>query len=888
MMTLSRSNMDSLLFKHGSAWIRADFHLHTKADTEFDFKDPENKRSFKKEYVAQLEQQGIRLGVITNHNKFDLAEYKSLRECARKSDIYLMPGVELSVNDGRTGLHCLIVFDYENWIKSDENYIEEHFLKAAFEGIGNRYHENTPCKYNLEQTLEKLHEHQRQGRDTFVIMAHVEDDKGFLKEMGGGRIKPLTRNDLFRRFVLGFQKFRTNDNIQSLQQWFGDEIPAFLEGSDCKRIEAVGRAQQQNGDDKNCYLKLGAYNFEAVKYALLHHQERVSTVLPPPMALALREVRIMRGSDSVSVPLNAGLNTIIGVRGGGKSSLLETIRFGFGLRATQEDQQYKDEVVIRLLGHGGQVDLVFFDECQREQYIVRRVYGHDAQVFDSHGKLKIDLPAESLMKIAYFGQKDLAVLGKGFNEKVFEETLLLEEIKPYKKAIENAESKVRETIRQWERVQKETAREQTVKSEIARLEQFIRTFEEKGLEGVLRREHNYQQDATQLEIIAERIDEFATNLSDYLEGFDADDLLRYSSEEADNQDFFIKNIFPHIHQYLTVLAQAKQQLTVEWPAAFAVIRTDFEARLTALRHEFAKAKQGIDPSIRVEQYSEAKRSLQVEREKLGVIKKEKEKLNRYQNQLDNGLNALKQAWKAEFEFLKTEIAKLNDVNTTVHIDIVFQGDKKRWTKHLKDYAGGARLHDAHYDKIAEHYDNNIAIYQDMYRDDSELSRILSGGGLLSRFQDKITEKLDEFLICRTPDHYIFHYNGKDLSHYSIGQKATALIAFILSNHHKNLFLIDQPEDDLDNHTVAKEIIDRIKNQKREAQFVFVTHNPNILVLGDSEQVIVCEHDSEQQKVNFNPIGSIDQPAIQQTAVNIMEGGKEAFERRKNIYQIWKH
>jgi ABC-type multidrug transport system ATPase subunit len=125
-----------------------------------------------------------------------------------------------------------------------------------------------------------------------------------------------------------------------------------------------------------------------------------------------------------------------------------------------------------------------------------------------------------------------------------------------------------------------------------------------------------------------------------------------------------------------------------------------------------------------------------------------------------------------------------------------------------------------------------------------------------------------------------------LENYSIGQKSTALIAFVLAHQDKKLFIIDQPEDDLDNHTVAKEIIGRIRQLKPSTQFIFATHNPNILVLGDSEQVVICQYHDDENRIEFRR-GSIDSPNIQQTAINIMEGGQEAFDRRKNVYQLWK-
>ena len=96
------------LFDHGSQWVRADFHLHTRQDREFS--DTGEDRDFVTRYVAALKQADIRIGVITNHNKFDLSEFAALRKLADKEGIYLMPGVELSVKDGANGIHTLVVF----------------------------------------------------------------------------------------------------------------------------------------------------------------------------------------------------------------------------------------------------------------------------------------------------------------------------------------------------------------------------------------------------------------------------------------------------------------------------------------------------------------------------------------------------------------------------------------------------------------------------------------------------------------------------------------------------------------------------------------------------------------------------------------------------------
>ena len=98
-------------------------------------------------------------------------------------------------------------------------------------------------------------------------------------------------------------------------------------------------------------------------------------------------------------------------------------------------------------------------------------------------------------------------------------------------------------------------------------------------------------------------------------------------------------------------------------------------------------------------------------------------------------------------------------------------------------------------------------------------------------------------------------------------------------------MIDQPEDDLDNQTIYEEVIKEIVKLKPRMQFIFATHNANIPVLGESEKVIACEFDNGVS-IELKD-GSIDTPSIQKAIVSIMEGGKNAFNRRKEIYNIWK-
>ena len=88
----------------GSAWIS----ICTRRRTRISNTEEDN--FYNSAYVDALEKASTRLGVITNHNKFDFEEFKSLRATARKNKIGLLPGVELSVDDGGTGFTRLSCF----------------------------------------------------------------------------------------------------------------------------------------------------------------------------------------------------------------------------------------------------------------------------------------------------------------------------------------------------------------------------------------------------------------------------------------------------------------------------------------------------------------------------------------------------------------------------------------------------------------------------------------------------------------------------------------------------------------------------------------------------------------------------------------------------------
>lgn len=118
---------------------------------------------------------------------------------------------------------------------------------------------------------------------------------------------------------------------------------------------------------------------------------------------------------------------------------------------------------------------------------------------------------------------------------------------------------------------------------------------------------------------------------------------------------------------------------------------------------------------------------------------------------------------------------------------------------------------------------------------------------------------------------------------SPGERGIVLLIFYLSLSKSNMpLIIDQPEDNLDNQSVYNKLVPCIKNAKKNRQIIIVTHNPNIAVACDSEQIIYCEINKKTSEISYTS-GSIENRVIRKKVVDILEGTMPAFDLRRQKY-----
>ncbi len=125
--------------------------------------------------------------------------------------------------------------------------------------------------------------------------------------------------------------------------------------------------------------------------------------------------------------------------------------------------------------------------------------------------------------------------------------------------------------------------------------------------------------------------------------------------------------------------------------------------------------------------------------------------------------------------------------------------------------------------------------------------------------------------------------GKSITKLSFGQQGTIYLRLqIAANMFSETIIYDQPEDDLDNSFITSELISIFKTIKQYRQIIIVSHNANLVVNSDSEQVIIAQNEDGQLKYMS---GSLEDPDINNEVCQILEGGKFAFEKRERKYRI---
>ncbi len=134
--------------------------------------------------------------------------------------------------------------------------------------------------------------------------------------------------------------------------------------------------------------------------------------------------------------------------------------------------------------------------------------------------------------------------------------------------------------------------------------------------------------------------------------------------------------------------------------------------------------------------------------------------------------------------------------------------------------------------------------------------------------------------------YLLRWDGKDVAQLSPGERGTLLLIFYLLIDGSDLpLIIDQPEANLDNVTVTKKLVDCIRDARERRQVVIVTHNPNLAVVCDADQIIHATMDKGAGNRITYTSGALEHPVMNRFAIDVLEGGRPPFNKRDDTYRV---
>ncbi len=861
-------NETKTIFENGATWLRADFHLHTKADKEFSYTDNEN--DFCRLYIEQLISQNINVGVITNHNKFDKNEFVALRKKAIKESIGLFAGVEFSLKEG---IHILIVFD-DKWYQGETDNINK-FLDNAFYGIANYDKPNYPnSNFSLKETVDAL---DKIGHDYFIVLAHIDDTNGLFSELRGRTQEDFVKQESFNR-VLAVQKSANLENYNKLNLWLNRKSKiACVEGSDNAHggIEAIGKG-------KVTYVKIGDFNFEALTFALSDSENRISPKDKPEIKNSYIKSIAFEGGllEGTKIDFSPELNNLIGIRGSGKSSLLEVLRYvlGISLPVNAADPEYKNSLVERSMGSGGKAIVTVVNK-QNEEYRIEKLYGQKEDIYKSNQlQTGISIDATGFNSPIYFGQKDLSNKGKDFEGDLIQR-LIGTRLKAVQVKIEQKKREVENILSELKKLHNLKELKKETEVQIQNSKHQLDFFKKEGVEDKLKQQTLFDSDISKLIQNESTVRSYLSELASVISNHDYFFQQEISGSEI-NKELFeeAKTIIQELKLEFEKLKTIQKNSVLSQQRIKEVI-AKINTKKEGLKEEFAKIKREINTdTINPDNFLNLNRLIETALLKLKEIEKSEKRRIELKTNLLERLTELDNLWLEEYNVLNKEVNRINEAESKISIEVEFKGRRDKFIDKMKQVFRGTGIRETAYQEIEANYKDFIQIY----RNNSKLNDILNENQVVD-FKRRFIENREELLTFKVENKIIIQYNGKSLDKHSLGQRASALILFLLAQRENDVLIIDQPEDDLDNQTIYDEVIKELKKIKGNMQFIFATHNANIPVLGDSEKVVSCSYDEKKITVHS---GTIDNHQTQRFIVDIMEGGDEAFNRRKNIYSIW--
>ena len=391
---------------------------------------------------------------------------------------------------------------------------------------------------------------------------------------------------------------------------------------------------------------------------------------------------------------------------------------------------------------------------------------------------------------------------------------------------------------------------QEVSTKKSEIEHKIAIFKEKGIAEKLHKQTSYNTDKTKLVSAKNKIDNVRKAIEKAYEANKevSSTLEDHASEYNPVLISDSRKILELVDNQLNIIGNAIRQITI-YEDDFEKVISKLSDEITKLADEFAAIKREIkDDTLDADTFVQLTNEMLETNERLKqLVEKSKTKEN-IESAFKEAARQRNNLLVEQFHAYEDEVRKINDSQKELRIEIAFKGDKEGFKAEMKNDFRGSGISDTKYQHLAEIFSDYVALIEDWILSDGNTLKSILTDSEYQKLSEKLKNEYKDLLNYQVKNKVEIYYHNKPLRQHSVGQRASALILFILTQNNNDVIIIDQPEDDLDNKVIYDEIISAILKIKPNIQFIFATHNANIPVLGDAERVFVTDYQDKTIEV----------------------------------------
>ncbi|MFR9208655.1 MAG: TrlF family AAA-like ATPase [Intestinibacter bartlettii] len=876
----------------GSIWRKWDLHIHSNAS---------DGKGTPEQIIDKAKEKGIDVIALTDHHT--TKNIDEIKKIGKEKDIVVISGIEFRTEYGAKSVHMIGLFPdvSPNGIELNSKNLYELVLnklglsEAVIIAKGKEENSELENIKAFKEGIFKLEVDFKKAADIIhelggIVTVHAGNKTNGLdkevKHIGPGKTNVKTleeslgtlKEDLLKNYVDICEVNKENDSVEFyLNKYFRPSIVA----SDAHNVADVG--------SKFVWIKAEP-NFEGLKQIIYEPKDRVKIQdsMPesknPYQIISLIKIK-HKDFGEQTLPINPNLNCIIGGRSSGKSILLGCIA-----KSVNDNKEVKknnpeyDKYIDELINN---VDLEWLDNQDNENRKVEYFPQSYINGMASNSK-EINKLIEEILK----NNEEKRCALDEYNSNLYDINLeIITSIKEVYKCKEQIKS-IQEDL--LDIGNKSGIQEQiTILQE--EIEQIQNNIDSQITEEDIKKYKDYQIELKELDVNKERSIENIGKL-EQLKDFkiindidielinELDDLKENILKEYYNlKEIFISNWEEKLKQFLQGekdnIDEKNKKIEEILKESIYIKCNDYYGKNEAykeIENKLKKEKEKMDKILKLEEL-QTKKEEKIENLKSDIIELQKE----YEKQ------SIILVEKMILEKDDVKIIPKVEFNKNKFIEIIESRFNKRTgaVNELLEYI---------YTDFEEFIDKLMEIFNDLLDEKYTLKSSYE-------YKDVILDIISGMYLNIK---YDIEYQGDTLSSMSEGKKAFVILRILLDfNENKCPILIDQPEDDLDNRAIYTELVSYIKQKKKERQIILVTHNPNIVVSADAEEVIVANQNGVNSKnqdnikfeyltgalensfIDNNRDEILSRQGIREHVCEILEGGLDAFKHREAKYNL---